>query len=126
MNAAPIDIVVDLLRPFPLSHVRSRAPELLATAKAQRWESAETMRALLPLELAGRQAASVRSRRTAGLPTSMISKSERRTSGRSRRRPSARCASPPQTVGVSESRRTADKAITPAPRAIKPPGAPGP
>ena len=50
--------------------MRVAAPELLATAKAQRWEPAEAIRALLAEELAGRQASSVRSRRkAAGFPT---------------------------------------------------------
>ena len=70
MTAAPIDEVVDLLRSLRLPHMRAAAPELLATAKAQRWEPAEAMRALLAEELSGRQASSVRSRRTAaGFPT---------------------------------------------------------
>ena len=47
MNPAPIDEVVDLLRTLRLPHMRAAAPELLATAKAQRWEPAEAMRALL-------------------------------------------------------------------------------
>ena len=70
MNPAPIDEVVDLLRILRLPHMRAAAPELLATAKAQRWEPAEAMRALLTEELAGRQASSVRARRkAAGFPT---------------------------------------------------------
>ena len=60
MNPAPIDEVVDLLRALRLPHMRAAAPELLATAKAQRWEPAEAMRALLTEELAGRQASSIR------------------------------------------------------------------
>ena len=60
MNPAPIDEVVDLLRALRLPHMRAAAPELLATAKAQRWEPAEAvMRALLTEELAGRQASSI-------------------------------------------------------------------
>ncbi|MDQ1423506.1 MAG: hypothetical protein QOD72_1004, partial [Acidimicrobiaceae bacterium] len=67
---SPIDEVVDLLRTLRLPHMRNSAPELLATAKAQRWEPAEAMRALLTEELAGRQRSSVRARRkAAGFPT---------------------------------------------------------
>lgn len=67
---APIDEVVDLLRTLRLPHMRNAAPELLATAKAQRWEPAEAMRALLSEELAGRQASSIRARRkAAAFPT---------------------------------------------------------
>ena len=70
MIPAPIDEVVDLLRTLRLPHMRAAAPELLATAKAQRWEPAEAMRALLTEELAGRQASSIRARRkAAGFPT---------------------------------------------------------
>lgn len=67
---ATIDEVVDLLRTLRLPHMRNAAPELLATAKAQRWEPAEAIRALLAEELAGRQASSVRARRkAAAFPT---------------------------------------------------------
>jgi DNA replication protein DnaC len=67
---APIDEVVDLLRTLRLPHMRTAAPELLATAKAQRWEPAEAVRALLAEELAGRQASSIRARRkAAAFPT---------------------------------------------------------
>lgn len=65
-----INEVVDLLRQLRLPHMRSCAPDLLATAKAQRWEPAEAIRALLTEELAGRQASSINTRRkTAGFPT---------------------------------------------------------
>lgn len=48
----------------------SHAPDLLATAKAQRWDPAEAVRALLAEELAGRQASSINARRkAAGFPT---------------------------------------------------------
>jgi DNA replication protein DnaC len=66
----PVVEVVDLLRQLRLPHMRTTAPDLLATAKAQRWDPAEAVRALLAEELAGRQASSVRARRkTAGFPT---------------------------------------------------------
>jgi len=70
MSAAPTDEVVELLRTLRLPHMRNAAPDLLATAKAQRWEPAEAMRALLVEELQGRQASSIRARRkAAGFPT---------------------------------------------------------
>jgi len=70
MSAAPVDEVVELLRTLRLPHMRNAAPELLATAKAQRWEPAEAMRALLVEELQGRQTSSIRARRkAAGFPT---------------------------------------------------------
>jgi DNA replication protein DnaC len=72
MTAAtsPVDEVVTLLRELRLPHMRRTAPDLLATAKAQRWDPAEAVRALLAEELAGRQASSINSRRkAAGFPT---------------------------------------------------------
>lgn len=64
------DEVVDLLRVLRLPHMRNAATDLLATAKAQRWEPAEAIRALLAEEVAGRQASSTRTRRkAAGFPT---------------------------------------------------------
>src|SRR5918911_1098767 len=70
MNAAPIDEVVDLLKTLRLPHMRRHAPDVLATAKAQRWDPAEAIRALLAEELAGRNASSVNTRRcAAGFPT---------------------------------------------------------
>lgn len=70
MTATPVDEVVELLRGLRLPHMRRTAPDLLATAKAQRWEPAEAVRALLAEELAGRQRSSIASRRkAAGFPT---------------------------------------------------------
>jgi DNA replication protein DnaC len=69
-NTAPIDQVVDLLRQLQLPHMCHQAPELLATAKAQGWDPAEALRALLAEELADRRASSINIRRTAaGFPT---------------------------------------------------------
>ena len=73
MTVAPTpvtDEVVDLLRQLRLPHMRRHAPDVLATAKAQRWEPAEAIRALLAEEIAGRRASSVGTRRkAAGFPT---------------------------------------------------------
>jgi DNA replication protein DnaC len=71
MTAAdPATEVVELLRGLRLPHMRKCAPDLLATAKAQRWEPAEAVRALLVEELTGRQKSSIASRRkAAGFPT---------------------------------------------------------
>jgi DNA replication protein DnaC len=69
-TASPIDEVVELLKDLHLPHMRRSAPDLLATAKAQRWEPAEAMRALLTEELAGRRRSSVAARRkAAAFPT---------------------------------------------------------
>jgi len=68
--SSPIDEVVDLLKRLRLPHMRRHAPDVLATAKAQRWEPAEAVRVLLAEELAGRNASSINTRRSqAGFPT---------------------------------------------------------
>src|ERR1700678_4608027 len=71
MSAAdPTPDVVELLRGLRLPHMRKCAPDLLATAKAQRWEPAEAVRALLVEERTGRQGSSIAARRkAAGFPT---------------------------------------------------------
>lgn len=67
---AVTDEVVALLRDLRLPHMRAAAPELLATAKAQRWDPAEAVRALLAEELTGRRRSSITARRkAAGFPT---------------------------------------------------------
>lgn len=58
-----------LLRRLRLPYVRAAAPEVLATAAAQRWEPAELLRVLMVEEAEGRDRAGVRNRRKAsGLP----------------------------------------------------------
>jgi DNA replication protein DnaC len=53
-----------------LPHIRRTAPEVLATARAQRWEPAEVLRVLLTAEVAGRERSSTATRRAAaGFPT---------------------------------------------------------
>ena len=51
----PLDDALEaLLRRMRLLHIRRAAPEVLATAKAQRWDPAEVLRVLLVEEVAGR------------------------------------------------------------------------
>jgi DNA replication protein DnaC len=58
-----------LLRRLRLPYVRRAAPEVIATATAQRWEHAEVLRILLAEEAAGRdQATTAMRRRSSGLP----------------------------------------------------------
>ena len=58
-----------LLRRMRLPYLRTAAPEVLATARAQRWDPAETLRVLLAEEVRGRdEATRQQRRRTAGLP----------------------------------------------------------
>ena len=68
--APPLPDEVDrLLRRLRMPYVRHAAPEVLATAKSQRWDPAEVLRVLLAEEAAGRDRATIRMRRRArGLP----------------------------------------------------------
>jgi DNA replication protein DnaC len=64
------DELTAVLRRMRLPYVRAAAPEVLATARAQRWDPAEVLRVLLVAEAAGRDAATRRQRRkAAGFPT---------------------------------------------------------
>lgn len=71
LAAPPLPDDLDtLLRRLRLPHVRRHAPDVLATAKAQRWDPAEVLRALFGEEAAGRDRAGLATRRArAGFPT---------------------------------------------------------
>jgi len=59
-----------LLRRMRLPYLRAAAPDVIATAKAQRWDPAEVLRVLIQEEVIGRDAATRRLRRkTANFPT---------------------------------------------------------
>ena len=62
--ALPADLEA-LLRGLRLPHIRRHAPDILATAKAQRWEPAEVLKALLVEEAAGRARSALATRRAA-------------------------------------------------------------
>ncbi len=68
--APPLPQEIDrLLRRLRMPYVRKAAPDVLATATAQRWEPAEVLRVLLAEEAAGRDQATIRMRRhQSGLP----------------------------------------------------------
>jgi DNA replication protein DnaC len=58
-----------LCRRMRLPYLRGAAPEVIATAKAQRWDPAEVLRVLIATEVAGRDRATRAARRkAAGLP----------------------------------------------------------
>jgi len=58
-----------LLHRLRLPYVRRAAPDVIATATSQRWEHAEVLKVLLAEEAAGRDQATIRTRRRAsGLP----------------------------------------------------------
>ena len=59
-----------LLRRMRLPYMRTAAPDILATARAQRWDPAEVIKALLMEEVTGRERSALQTRRTqAGFPT---------------------------------------------------------
>lgn len=60
----PADIEAGLKR-LKLSTIRRQAPEVLLTAKTQRWTPEETLRVLVDLEIASRDESNTRSRMTA-------------------------------------------------------------
>ena len=72
MSAAPPPLAPDLvvaLKRLKLSRVRALAPEVLATAKTQRWAPEEVLRTLVEAEIAGRDEANAANRlRVAGFP----------------------------------------------------------
>lgn len=63
------DELLTALRRMRMPYLRAAAPEVLATAKAQRWDPAEVLRVLIAEEIQGRDEATRRARRkAAGLP----------------------------------------------------------
>ena len=60
----PADLEL-LLRGLRLPHIRRHAPDVLATAKAQRWDPTEVLRALFTEEAAGRARSALATRRAA-------------------------------------------------------------
>ncbi|WP_164205471.1 ATP-binding protein [[Micrococcus luteus] ATCC 49442] len=59
-----------LMRSLKMPHARALAPDLIATARAQRWEPTEIIKALFTEEAAGRARSMLGSRRkAAGFPT---------------------------------------------------------
>jgi DNA replication protein DnaC len=63
------DDLLAVLTRMRLPYLRKAAPEVLATARAQRWDPAEVVKVLLTEEITGRDAATRRMRRkTANLP----------------------------------------------------------
>jgi DNA replication protein DnaC len=59
----PLAEAIELTKRLKLPHIRRNLPDLIPTAKAQRWDPAEVVRVLLAEEAAGRDAANLRTRR---------------------------------------------------------------
>ena len=57
------DEVIALCRRLRLRYIREQAPDVIATAKAQRWEPTEVLRVLLTAEAAGRDRSTTETRR---------------------------------------------------------------
>ena len=67
--ALPVE-VEQLMRQLKMPYARALAPELIATAKAQRWDPVEVIKALFVEEVAGRGRSMLATRRkAAGFPT---------------------------------------------------------
>lgn len=64
MPTLPADLEAGLKR-LKLAAIRHAAPEILLTAKTQRWKPEETLRVLVDLEIAARDASNTRNRMTA-------------------------------------------------------------
>lgn len=88
--APPIPQQLDrILRRMRLPYLRKAAPDVLATARAQRWDPAEVLRVLLAEEVLGRDAATRRMRRkAASFPTGKTLRAGGRRSPRSPSQPS--------------------------------------
>ena len=69
--AAPLPADLEqLLRRLRMPHTRAAAPDVLATARSQRWEPAEVLRAVFTAEVAGRDCSALATRRArAAFPT---------------------------------------------------------
>ena len=68
MSRSPIALDADVeagLRRLRLAAIRREAPEVLATAKAQRWAPEELLRVLVEAEIVSRDASNTRNRMTA-------------------------------------------------------------
>jgi DNA replication protein DnaC len=70
VQAMPTEEVERLARRLRLPHLRRLAPEVLQTARAQRWDPAEVLRVLLLEEMTGRdEAGRLHRREQAGFPS---------------------------------------------------------
>ena len=80
-SAPPLpDDLIAVLKRMRLPYLRAAAPEVLATAKAQRWDPTEVLKVLLDEEVRGRdEATKAMRRKTAGLPAGKTFSSWRET-----------------------------------------------
>jgi hypothetical protein len=111
--APPLPEELDrLLRRMRLPYLRKAAPDVLATARAQRWDPAEVLRVLLSEEVVGRDAATRRMRRKqAAFPTGKTLASWRPEESSIPRPPRPRC----RRWSGSAAPRTSPSPAPPAP-----------
>ena len=102
-----------LLRRMRLPYLRDAAPEVLATARAQRWDPAEVLRVLLAEEVRGRDAAT---RRNAAASRRAPGREDLRVLARARQLHPARHPARPGHPGMGRPRRrTSPSPARPAP-----------
>jgi DNA replication protein DnaC len=63
ITAPAIEEVIGLCWRLRLRYIREQAPDVLLTAKAQRWDPAELLRVLLAAEIEGRERSTIENRR---------------------------------------------------------------
>ncbi len=63
VTATQLEEITALCRRLRLRYIREQAPDVLATAKAQRWDPTEVLRVLLEAEAAGRDRSTTENRR---------------------------------------------------------------
>ncbi|MFP5070835.1 hypothetical protein ACLFMI_14355 [Pseudonocardia nantongensis] len=61
-SGQPTEEMLRLARRLRMPYLRQHAPDVLATARAQRWDPAEVLRVLLAEEITGRDEATIRVR----------------------------------------------------------------
>lgn len=92
-DMAVLDEVEHLCRRLRLKYVREQLTDVVLTARAQRWDPAEALRALLVAEAQGRDRSTIESRRRrAHFPAGKTSRAGPTAALRSRPLPSGRCA----------------------------------
>lgn len=110
MNTTPPALAADLetgLRRLKLASMRRLAPELLITAKTQRWTPEEFLRTLVEAEITARDQSNTRTRRRlAGFPVTKPSTSSKSAPPASRRPrsptwPASNGSRPPRTSASS-------------------------
>ena len=93
LTDAAVEHVISLMRTTRMPHARAVVAEVLATAKAQRWDPTEVVRVLLEAEATGRNRSMLATRRKrAGFPPGKPSMSGMRPSPPCPRRQRRSCA----------------------------------